>query len=83
MAGAGTKMPGVRHGLMGSCSSAEPDESHISGMKVTLENEELWRQFSGVTNEMIVTKAGRYRLQAKYNNRCDAIMHGPACMHAL
>ena len=29
-------------------------------VKVTLENQDLWKQFNDITNEMIVTKAGRY-----------------------
>lgn len=29
------------------------------GVEVALENKELWKQFSKITNEMIVTKAGR------------------------
>ena len=31
-----------------------------SGVKVQLENGELWSQFDDITNEMIITKAGRY-----------------------
>ena len=31
-------------------------------VQVTLENRDLWKQFSKITNEMIVTKAGRYVL---------------------
>ena len=30
-----------------------------AGVKVTLENEALWKQFDQITNEMIITKAGR------------------------
>ena len=30
-----------------------------SKVKVELENRELWRQFDEITNEMIITKAGR------------------------
>lgn len=30
-----------------------------AGVKVTLENEDLWKQFDQITNEMIITKAGR------------------------
>ena len=29
------------------------------GIEITLENRELWNQFNDITNEMIVTKAGR------------------------
>ena len=29
-------------------------------VQVLLENRELWKQFNKITNEMIVTKAGRY-----------------------
>lgn len=31
----------------------------MSGVKVELENRELWKQFDEITNEMIITKAGR------------------------
>lgn len=31
-----------------------------SEVKVELENRQLWRQFDEITNEMIITKAGRY-----------------------
>lgn len=41
------------------CSSTA-SQSASAEVKVTLENEELWREFCAITNEMIVTKAGRY-----------------------
>jgi hypothetical protein len=34
------------------------------GVKVELENRELWAQFDEITNEMIITKAGRYEHHA-------------------
>ena len=39
--------------------------SRKSGVLVTLENRELWKQFNSVTNEMIVTKVGRYNPDKK------------------
>ena len=53
-----------------SCAAKEPKsedgsspsckQGKTAGVEVMLENRELWRQFDKITNEMIVTKAGRY-----------------------
>ena len=39
--------------------SGECERGGHAGIVMTLENLELWKQFDSVTNEMIVTKAGR------------------------
>ena len=52
---------------MGACASmygigqADP-QSHVKtdpNIKVTLENQELWREFHKIGTEMIITKMGR------------------------
>ena len=47
---------------------ADPTESRLS---VVLEDRALWTQFHRLTNEMIVTKHGRYDgLTIRYDTRC-------------
>ena len=41
--------------VQGECCSPKTQT-----VKLELENKELWKQFNKITNEMIVTKAGRY-----------------------
>lgn len=43
-----------------NCRGPSSKEVKTAGVEVALENRELWRQFDRITNEMIVTKAGRY-----------------------
>ncbi len=54
----------------GMCCTRHGDQ----GITVTLENQELWKQFNEITNEMIVTKAGRYAVATSeimlLNNSC-------------
>jgi len=48
---------------MGSAASGGCNDRVLQkegGIKVALENKNLWKQFYGIPNEMIVTKVGRY-----------------------
>lgn len=45
-------------GLSSSSSSSSKDGTD-QGVGIALENQDLWNQFNDITNEMIVTKAGR------------------------
>ena len=37
----------------------DSDNAIGGGIRVSLENKDLWKQFHGIPNEMIVTKIGR------------------------
>ena len=43
----------------GSITSESEASATASAVKVELENQPLWKQFDEITNEMIITKAGR------------------------
>lgn len=45
---------------MAAAAVSEETTWTCRAVKMTLENEELWKQFNTITNEMIVTKAGRW-----------------------
>lgn len=47
---------------LGACdesSNGAVSKGESAGVKVALVNEDLWKQFDQITNEMIITKAGR------------------------
>lgn len=49
--------PSTAPGFLGG---GQVGAGEVQLVQVTLENKDLWKQFSKITNEMIVTKAGRY-----------------------
>ena len=50
-------MNAVRSEMTEGSEKGDPSERDL---KVTLEDSDLWRRFDKLTNEMIVTKTGRY-----------------------
>ncbi|XP_034275531.1 T-box transcription factor TBX6 [Pantherophis guttatus] len=52
--------PGLPYGSPQTLPTAPPTTAQLPpGVRMSLENSELWKRFSGIGTEMIITKAGR------------------------
>lgn len=60
-------------GMEGECCGSSSKQARSGEVEVTLENKELWKQFDKSTNEMIVTKAGRYNSYTALEHSAIAI----------
>lgn len=52
--------PGLPYGSPQTLPTGTPTTAQLPpGVRMSLENSELWKRFSGIGTEMIITKAGR------------------------
>lgn len=68
--------------LQAGCDKGDPTERRL---QVALEDRDLWRKFQNVTNEMIVTKNGRWAVASPQANitRVKASIHANISMQRL